>query len=238
VECSGQLEPLVKDRNYQVGAHRNPDLSLHGVGTRAVVVLDAQMPFDPAEEQFNSPSQLVKHGHGQCGYFQIVGKEDEFLAVFQVEESHSSQQHWVSCSGLLDCRLAVMVASQSGEAIYWLRTMALELKIGLGTCDEERASIGNHGQAGEVHVSTVHKIERTSLEIKMVESSHVVLACSSDVNASGDWASQVDLGVHLDACLGLTKVRPRKKRQRQIDRGGIQGINRVVEFDTEVLPCE
>jgi hypothetical protein len=26
VECAGQLEPLVKDRNHEVGAHRDPDL--------------------------------------------------------------------------------------------------------------------------------------------------------------------------------------------------------------------
>jgi hypothetical protein len=49
VESSGQLELLVKDRNYQIGADRNPDLGLHRVGARAVVMFDSQVAFDPAK---------------------------------------------------------------------------------------------------------------------------------------------------------------------------------------------
>ncbi len=61
----------------------------------------------------------------------------------------------------------------------------------------------------------------------------------------GNGASKIDPGVHLDAGLGLAEVRPREKRQRQIDRGGIKSIDRVVEFDTKIrrrrrvaLACE
>jgi hypothetical protein len=32
VESAGQLELLVKDRDHQIGADRNPDLGLHRVG--------------------------------------------------------------------------------------------------------------------------------------------------------------------------------------------------------------
>lgn len=42
VEYSGQFELLVKDCNHEVGAHCYPDLSLHCVGTRAVVVFDSE----------------------------------------------------------------------------------------------------------------------------------------------------------------------------------------------------
>lgn len=65
VECAGQLEPLVKDRNHEVGAHRDPDLVLHRIGGCAVVVLDPEVALDPAEEQFDAPAQLVEHRYGE-----------------------------------------------------------------------------------------------------------------------------------------------------------------------------
>ncbi len=237
VECSGQLEPLVEDRNYEVSAHRDPDLGLHCVGTRAVVVLDAQMPFDPTEEQFDAPSQLVKHGNGEGWNFQVVGQEDELFLGFEIEELHSSQQHGKIRSGFLDRGLADMIASKAGETIDGQRVMTCELKVGLGSGDKERASIGDEGQASEVHVAAVHQIERASFEEQVIEPSHVVLARSSDMNACRDWSAQIDLGVHLDAGLGLAEIRPRKERQRQIDRGGIQSIDRVVEVDAKIFAC-
>lgn len=235
VDCSGQLEPLVEDRNHEISTHCDPDLSLHCVGTRAVVMLDAQMSFDPAEEKFDAPSQLVKHGDGESWDFQVVGQEDELLLGFEIDELHSSQQHWKIRPGFLDRRLANMIALKTGETIDGKRVMTCELKVGFGPGDEERASIGDFGQASEVHVATVHQIERASFEEQLIEPSHVVLARSSHMNACGDWSAQIDLGVHLDSSLGLAEVRPREKRQRQIDRGGIQSVDRVVEFDAKIF---
>ncbi len=45
----------------------------------------------------------------------------------------------------------------------------------------------------------------------------------------------LDLCVHLDARLGLTKVRPRKQSKRQVDRRGSQRVDRIVQIDTEIL---
>ena len=39
--------------------------------------------------------------------------------------------------------------------------------------------------------------------------------------------------VQLDGCLGRAKRRPRKHRETQIDRAGIQSVDRVVEIDAE-----
>jgi hypothetical protein len=48
-------------------------------------------------------------------------------------------------------------------------------------------------------------------------------------------ATQVEQGVQFDRALGALKARPRKKRQTQVDGGAVQRINRVVEFDAEVV---
>ena len=47
--------------------------------------------------------------------------------------------------------------------------------------------------------------------------------------------AQVDLGVHLDAGLGLPEVRPRKERERQVDGGGVERVDRVVEIEPQIL---
>ena len=49
VQASRQAQLLVEDCHHQVNGHSNPDLRLHRVGTRSVVMLDSQMAFDPAE---------------------------------------------------------------------------------------------------------------------------------------------------------------------------------------------
>jgi hypothetical protein len=41
---------------------------------------------------------------------------------------------------------------------------------------------------------------------------------------------QVDLGAHLDSCFCLTKDRPRKQGKGQVDRRGIQRLDRIVQM--------
>ena len=59
VQASRQVQLLVEDCDHQVNSHGNPDLRLHRIGTRPVVMLDSQMAFDPAEEQFDLPVPII-----------------------------------------------------------------------------------------------------------------------------------------------------------------------------------
>ena len=93
VESSGQLELLVKDRDYQIGADRNPDLGLHRVGARAVVMFDSQVAFDPAKEQLDAPAQLVEHGDRQSRNFQVVGQKHELFSGLQIHIFDAPQQN-------------------------------------------------------------------------------------------------------------------------------------------------
>jgi len=242
VECAGQFKPLVEDRNHEVGAHRNPDLGLHRVGTRTVVVLDPEVALDPAEEQLDAPAQLVEHGHGKRGNFEMVGQEHEWLAGFQVEVFDQPQKHREVVSRFLDRGFAYVIAAQSGQSVHLVGVMPGEAQVGFGACDKEGTGIGDESQAGKIHVAAIHQVKRDGLEEQFVEPAHIVLPGPCNADANGNRASQVDLRVHLDSSLGLAKVRPVEERERQIDRGRIQGIDRVVQIDTEILadvkrPC-
>ena len=66
---------LFDDGNQHVGGHGAPDLHLHRVLTRAQKALDAQMLFDPFEEQLHLPTTLVQRGNGQWRHRRVVGQK-------------------------------------------------------------------------------------------------------------------------------------------------------------------
>jgi len=92
VESAWELELLVEDGHHQVNGHCNPDLALHRIGTGAEVVFDAQVAFDPFEEEFDLPSRLVELGHGESGDLQVVGEEDDMLGGLCIEVAHPAQR--------------------------------------------------------------------------------------------------------------------------------------------------
>ncbi len=69
------MEILFDDGNQHVGGHGAPDLRLHRVLTRAQKALDAQMLFDPFEEQLHLPTTLVQRGNGQWRHRRVVGQK-------------------------------------------------------------------------------------------------------------------------------------------------------------------
>jgi len=198
VECSGQLEPLVEYRNHQVGAHRDPDLSLHRVGTRSVEMLDAKVTFYPAEEQLDTPPCLVKHSDGHSWYFQVVGQKDEFLAGLRIVVSDLSQQGWECLSRFGQFGFPNMIAAQAGEAIHLIRVMSGELEVALCASHEESTCVCYQDKTIEIHVATIHEIEGSCFEQQTVEPSHIVLPRTCNANTGRNRSAQIDLGMKLD----------------------------------------
>ena len=235
VESSGQLELLVKDRDHQISAYRDPDLGLHRVGARAVVMLDSQVAFDPSKEQLDAPAQLVEHGDRQSRNFQVVGQKHELFSGLQIHIFDAPQQNRKGFARPLKRRLANMVAAQSRQSIHWHRVVPRELKIAFRASDKECPGLSNQRQSREIHIAAVHEIKSSGFEEKAVEPSHIVLPRPSNVDACRNWAAQIDLGVHLDAGFGLSEIGPRKQGKRQVDCRGIQRIDRIVQIDTEIF---
>lgn len=113
--------------------------------------------------------------------------------------------------------------------------MSREAQVVLGSRDEEGAGGNDPMQPQEAHVAAIHHGESARLEEQIIEPQHVVLASVNDIDASGNRATQIDLGMHFDSRLGLAEVRPGKKSERKIDRGGVQRIDRVLQFQAEIF---
>ena len=58
---------------------------------------------------------------------------------------------------------------------------------------------------------------------------------AGDADKRGNVAVQIQHGVHLDGGLALAKLRPRKQRQAQVDGGGVQRIQTLMQIDAHQI---
>ena len=107
--------------------------------------------------------------------------------------------------------------------------------MAFGTSDEEGARLNDASKPSKVHVAAIHRIEGTGFEAKVVEPVNIGLAGSTDVDTGRDRASQIELGMHLDPCLGAAKIGPWEETQREIYGGRVQSVNRVLQFQSQIL---
>ena len=235
VQGSRQVQFLVNDGHHQVNAHRDPDLSLHRIGARPIVMLDAQMAFDPAEEQLDPPSQAIECGDSQSGDAQVVCKKDEVPPFLLIVVTNLAQERREIRPRLWQLGFADLVAAKSRPHVHRLGSLPGILQVVLGSCDKERSGLSDQMEAFEIHVAAIHHIEGSRLEKQIVEPEHVVVACGGDKDAGGNRATKVDLSVHLDSGLGLSEVCPRKESEREIHSRRVQGIDRVVDVQPQVF---
>ena len=80
----GPSEPFGDDGRRHVNGHGDPYLDLDGVGRPPEEALDAQVLFDPAEEEFDLAAVLVKPGHHQGRQLEVIGGIDKEAAVWCV----------------------------------------------------------------------------------------------------------------------------------------------------------
>ena len=71
--------------DQDVNGEGDPHLNLDSVLRGAVKSLDAQVLFDPAEEQFHLPALTIELGDGQGGQEKIVGEEYQLQILLGVE---------------------------------------------------------------------------------------------------------------------------------------------------------
>ena len=236
VQGAGQLELLVEDGDYQADRHGNPDLRLHGVGTGAEEVADAQVAFDPAEEECDLPAQAVSLGDSPSRDVEMVGQENQVAASFGIEVAHFAQRPGKILARGRQRRFAHLIAAHSAGIVKRPRALTGKTQVVLGARDEKASRSGDVSEACKVHVAAIHDMESPGFEEERVEPEHVVLPGVGDMDAGGNRAAQIQLRVHFHAGLGPAEIGPREQGQRQVDGRGVQGMDRVLQIDPQVLP--
>jgi hypothetical protein len=88
-------------------------------------------------------------------------------------------------------------------------------------------------KAIEIQIPTVDNIKSSWFEDQLIEDVDVVNFAMRDNNDRGNASSEVQEGVHFHSGFVGSEFGPREKRQTQIDGGGVQGVGRLIQFDTE-----
>src|SRR5439155_10761851 len=87
----------------------------------------------------------------------------------------------------------------------------------------------------EIEIAAVHHVERTRLGRKRVQDIHVVHLRRRDAKKAGDGAAQIEQRVQLEGVLGRLVMGPGEQRQAEIDGGGVQGVDRVRQVQSQIL---
>ena len=82
----------------------------------------------------------------------------------------------------------------------------------------------------EVEIPSIHHVIRSGFGNQLVEDAHVVPLAVRDLDERGDVPPQIQKGVEFDGGLPFAESCPREKRKAQVDRRGVEGVCRMLQF--------
>ena len=129
-----------------------------------------------------------------------------------------------------------MVAANARSFVHGPPGSFAKIEVGFGANDEEREALREGIQAAEIYVAAVHDIECSRLQNQLVEDIDVMRFSIRDADKTRDISTQVYQCVQFDGGLVFAKSRPGKQRKTKIDGGGIEGVCRLFQIDSEAFP--
>jgi hypothetical protein len=126
-----------------------------------------------------------------------------------------------------------MIRTNSRGSIDGVGVTPPQADTSLGARDEERAAGMKNVQPGKINVGAIHDVEGIGLGHNGVQYVDVVQLSVGNLNKSGDWAPQVEQRVHFDRGFLGPEASPGEDRQAEVDGGGIQGVHRALQIETE-----
>lgn len=229
------MKSFSKNGNEQIGGNGRPDLGFDGVGGGSVERLDAQVLFDPFEEQFDLPARLEQFGYGHSVELKIVGQKHQRSIFFGIEVANAPQRVGVLLRRIERRKQNRLIADQSRGAVDRMGIAPPEVETFSGSGHKERLGLVKDVESLEIQVSPVHDVEGSGNGCEHIQNVYIVKQTIGNMNKFGDIASEVEQCVQLDSRLGCPERSPGKKRKAQIDGRGIQGVDRCVQVEAQFL---
>ena len=112
---------LLFDNGYEdVNRDGNPDLSLQGIHRSAVELFDAQVLFDPFEEQLDLPTAAIQLRDGQWWQGEVVGQKDESALLLRIEVTNAAQFLGIAFAGHGVDERNNLIADHACSSVYRL----------------------------------------------------------------------------------------------------------------------
>jgi len=228
-------QALLDDRRKDIGRDGDPDLRLHGVFRSPIECLDPKVLFDPAEEQFDLPAELIEQGDGQCGQGEVVRQERQVTIVVPVVETDATESFRESGVGIKAGEFDGLIAGQVHGFIHWMREESMTSQVRLGPNDEEGLALMKRKETSEIEIASIENVKAAGFRKEVVQNPDVVCFSIGNLDKRRDRTSQIEKRVELDRAFALAENRPRKKRQTDVERGRIEGIDGVLQFQSQIL---
>ena len=126
-----------------------------------------------------------------------------------------------------------LVGLDSSGFVYRLGIKAPGPEVAFGPSDKEGQRLMDSITAIEIQINTADNIKGSWFEDQLIQDGDVVNFAMSDNNEGGNTSPEVQGSVQFHSSLAGSEFGLRKKRQTQIDGGGIQGIGCLIQFETE-----
>ena len=223
---------LIETGHQKVNAECDPDLGAHGVFSCSKERFDAQVLFDPLEEEFDLPAALVDRGNGKSREIEMVCKEDQGFPGFRIDKTDTAQPTGIVPFSFFGFKANGLVAPQAGSFIHRPRFEDIETSVDFGADHEIRTGHLDSEQSGEIEITTIKNVDASRVVVDLVHEVDVVDRTVCDPHEYRDWSGQIDLSVKLDRRLGGSEMRPGEDRQTQVDGGSVDGINHLVEIES------
>lgn len=235
VKTGLDAEAFFDDGDKDINRDGDPDLRAHGVLGCSIEGLDAQVLLNPFEEQLDLPAAAIEFGDAEGGQREVVAEEDEILFRLCVKVAHAAQLPGIDKAGVFAIQQNRLIANQAGGFVDGMGVEPSKQPVGAGADDEECAGEIEGEQPGEVDIAAVHNVEGAGFRDQHIKRLIIGAFTVCNVDKAGDLAAQVEQGVQFDSRLGGLEFGPREHRQAQIDGGGIESVNGLLEFDAEVI---
>ena len=222
---------LIETGHHQVNADCDPDLRSHGVLSCAEKCFDAQVLFDPLEEQFDLPAAFVNGSDGLCWQIEVICQEDQALSSLGIKEADTSEFFRVVSFTFVSSQPNGLIAAQTAGLVDWTRLT--QAKSHIAFCPDDKVGVRafDSKESGKVQVSTVKDIDASWFKKHPIHKVNVMNRSVCNMHEDRYRTSQINLSVELNRSFGSAEMSPRKHRQTQINRGGIDGINHLVDVE-------
>ena len=228
---TSQPEVVLNDSDEAICDDGNMYLYAYGILRSSPEGLDAEVLFDPFEEQLNLPEILVQQGNVLGGKVEVVRIVCEGPMQLGSVINDAPERERVILLIPLSFKSYRLVTKDVVRAFREVIPV-LDVVIGMEllTYDEERSRLMDGEEPCEVKVSSVKHIAGQRLIGKPVHSIDIVQSGGCDPIEYGNLRNDVNLCMDLDAGLGLSELRPTEYGQAKVNGRGVHGIEAAVQL--------
>ena len=228
---TSQPEVVLNDSDEAICDDGNMYLYAYGILRSSPEGLDAEVLFDPFEEQLNLPAILVQQGNVLGGKVEVVRIVCEGPMQLGSIINDAPERERVILLIPLSFESYRLVTKDVVRAFREVIPV-LDVVIGMEllTYDEERSRLMDGEEPCEVKVASVKHIAGQWLICKPVHSVDIMQFGRCNPIEYGYLCDDVNLCVNLDAGLGLSELRPAEYGQAKVNGRGVHGIEAAVQL--------